>query len=327
MSERGVSSTTDLAAGFERQRPYLRTVALRMLGSGDDADDAIQEAWLRLSRTGGDGIDDLRAWLTTVTSRVCLDMLRTRRTRREVPVEIDLGELLGGSARTDAPGGAPTPEDEILLAESVGLALHVVMDSLTPAERVAFVLHDIFDLPFGEVADVLGRSTAAVKMLASRARRRVRLVPPEVHREDAHDRAVVDAFLAAAGSGDLSALLALLASDAELRAFTPQGVTLVQGAAKIAAQAKAGASRGAILRPVVRPVIARGSTGVLIVLDGRPVSVMTFTVEEGLITEMRSVTDPDRLAQIVPSWAVATHSPGRLWRAGADEADRGPGSE
>jgi RNA polymerase sigma-70 factor (ECF subfamily) len=300
MSERGMSDTSDLAAGFEHQRPYLRTVALRMLGSRDDADDAIQEAWLRLSRAGGDGIEDLRAWLTTVTSRVCLDMLRTRRTRREVPVEIDLDDLLGGSDRTDPAGHARTPEDEILLAESIGLALHVVMDSLTPAERVAFVLHDIFDLPFGQVADVLGRSTDAVKMLASRARRRVRLVPPGVHRTDARDRAVVDAFFAAAGSGDLSALLALLAPDAELRVSTPQGVNLVQGAAKIAAQAKVGASRRAVLRPLT----ARGAAGVLIVLDGRPVSVMTFTVQDGLITEMRSVTDPDRLAQIVPSWAV-----------------------
>ncbi|HEX5309816.1 MAG TPA: sigma-70 family RNA polymerase sigma factor [Solirubrobacteraceae bacterium] len=299
-----MSDTTDLAAGFERQRPYLRTVALRMLGSGDDADDAIQEAWLRLSRAGGDGIEDLRAWLTTVTSRVCLDMLRSRRTRREVPVEIDLDELLGGRARTDPTGRAPTPEDEVLLAESVGLALHVVMDSLTPAERVAFVLHDIFDLPFGQIADVLGRSADAVKMLASRARRRVRLVSPEAHREDADDRAVVEAFFTATGSGDLSALLALLAPDAELHVLTTQGVTLVQGAATIASQAKLRASQGAGLRRVMRPVTARGATGVLLVVDGQPVSVMTFTVQEGLITEMRSIIDPDRLAQIVPSWAV-----------------------
>jgi RNA polymerase sigma-70 factor (ECF subfamily) len=304
MSEREVSDSTDLAARFERQRPYLRMVALRMLGSDDDADDATQEAWLRLSRTRGDGIADLRAWLTTVTSRVCLDMLRTRRTRREVPVEIDLDDLLGGSARTVPVGRAATPEDEVMLAESVGLALHVVMDSLTPAERVAFVLHDIFDLPFVQIADVLGRSTNAVKMLSSRARRRVRLVPPEAAREDAGDRAVVDAFLAAAGSGDLSALLALLAPDAQLHAFRPQGVSLVQGAAAIAAQAKAGASRSAALKPDIRPVTARGAAGVLIILNGRPVSVMTFTVRDGLITEMRSVTDPVRLAQIVPSWAV-----------------------
>ena len=141
MSEHPASETADLAAAFERHRPYLRTVALRMVGSGDDADDAVQETWLRLDRTGGEGVEDLRAWLITVVSRVCLDMLRTRRTRREVPVEIDLDELLAGAPRLDGPGAAsaPTPEEEVLLAESVGLALHVVMDSLTPAERVAFV--------------------------------------------------------------------------------------------------------------------------------------------------------------------------------------------
>jgi RNA polymerase sigma-70 factor (ECF subfamily) len=178
----------NLTAEFERQRPYLRTVAVRMLGSGDDADDVLQEAWLRLNRT--ERVEDPRAWLTTVTSRLCLDVLRSRRTRREVPVEIDL----------DRPGG-PTPEDEVLLAESVGLALQVVMESLSPAERVAFVLHDVFELPFAQVAEVLNRSTDAVKMLASRARRRVRSGAPE----DAADRAVVDAFFVAAGSGDASA--------------------------------------------------------------------------------------------------------------------------
>jgi RNA polymerase sigma-70 factor (ECF subfamily) len=284
---------TDLAAEFERQRPYQRTVALRMLGSGSDADDALQEVWLRLSRAGGGGIEDLRAWLTTVTSRVCLDMLRTRRTRREVPVEIDL------DARVDA---ALTPEEEVLLAESVGLALHVVMDSMSPAERVAFVLHDIFELPFAQVADVLGRSTDAVKMLASRGRNRVRVVDPEVS-EDADDRTVIDAFFAAAGSGDLSGLLAVLAPDAELHNFTPEGVRVVQGAAKIAAQAKLGARRGAALRPLMLPISARGATGVLIVVDGRPASVITFSVERERITEIRIFADQRRLAQLVPSWA------------------------
>ena len=298
------SDISDLAAEFERHRPYVRAVALRMLGSGNDADDAVQEAWLRLSRMGRDGIEDLRAWLTTVTSRVCLDMLRNRRMRREVPVEIDLDDLLGDSDLAEPRRRPVTPEEEVLLAESVGIALHVVMDSLTPAERVAFVLHDIFGLPFGQVADVLGRSTAAVKMLASRARTRGRLVAPAELREDAGDRAVVDAFFAAAGSGDLSALLALLAPDVQLHAFTPQGVRLVRGAAKVAAQAGAGARRGAALRPVIRPVTVRRSAGMLIILDGRPMFVITFTVQEGLITEMRSVTDPDRLAQIVPSWAT-----------------------
>ena len=181
------------------------------------------------------------------------------------------------------------------------------MKKVVPRERlkrVAFVLHDIFAMPFGQVADVLGRSTAAVKMLASRARDRVRLVAPEELGEDAGDHAVVDAFFAAAGSGDLSALLALLAPDVQLYVFTHEGVRLVSGAKKVAAQAGAGARRSAPQRPVMRPVTVRRSPGMLIILDGRPMFVLTFTVQDGLITEMRSVADPDRLAQIVPSWAT-----------------------
>jgi RNA polymerase sigma-70 factor (ECF subfamily) len=295
-------SATELAAAFERERAYLWTVAVRMLGSGEDADDAVQEAWLRLNRSGGEGIADLRAWLTTVTSRVCLDMLRTRRIRREVPVEIDLDDALSGARPTGVEPRTATPEEEVLLAESVGLALHIVMDSLTPAERVAFVLHDIFDLPFNLIADVLGRSPDAVKMLASRARRRVRVVPADTTASDADDRAVIDAFFAAAASGDLSALLTLLAPDAELRAFTPEGVNVVQGAAKIAAQAgaaRAGTAAGAILQPIT----LRGTPGVLILVNNRPITILAFTVRDGLVTEIRSVTDPGRLAQIIPSWA------------------------
>jgi RNA polymerase sigma-70 factor (ECF subfamily) len=301
MVEQRMSETTDLVAAFERERPYLRTVALRLLGSGDDAEDAVQEAWLRLNRTDGERIDDLRAWLTTVTSRLCLDMLRTRRTRREVPVEIDLDDLLAGDAR--AGHRTPTPEDEALLAESVGLALHVVMDSLTPAERVAFVLHDIFDLPFEQIAYVLGRSTDAVKMLASRARRRVRVVAPEPPTGQADDRAVVDAFFAAAGAGDLSALLALLAPDAELRTVSPDGVRVVQGSAKIASQA-AGARAGAAAGAVLRPITVRGAAGVLILVNSRPVTLLTFTVRDRLISQISSLTDPDRLARIMPDWAA-----------------------
>ncbi len=294
---------TELAEAFEGQRTYLWTVAVRMLGSGDDADDAVQEAWLRLNRTDSEAVEDLRAWLTTVTSRICLDMLRARRTRREVPVEIDLDELLA-----DAPPNGPepptsTPEEELLLAESVGLALHVVMDSMTPAERVAFVLHDIFDLPFGQIADVLGRSTDAVKMLASRARQRVRVVP-EIARAGEHDdRAVVDAFFAAAGSGDLSGLLALLAPDAELRAYSRDGVTVVHGAAAIAAQARA-ARAGAAAGATLRPITVRGSAGVLILVRDRPIMIMAFTIRDRLITELRSLTDPRLLAQLIPSWAA-----------------------
>jgi RNA polymerase sigma-70 factor (ECF subfamily) len=177
------------------------------------------------------------------------------------------------------------------------------MDRLTPAERVAFVLHDIFDLPFGQIAAALDRSTNATKMLASRARRRVRVVPPQAHASDGHDRAVVDTFFAAARSGDLSALLALLAPDAELRAFNPRGVTVVRDPAKIAAQAgaaRAGAASGAVLRPIT----LRGAAGVLILVGDRPVTLMAFTVRDGSITQIRSIADPDRLSQIVPSWVV-----------------------
>lgn len=293
----------DLTAAFERERPYLRTVALRMLGSGEDADDAVQEAWLRLNRTGGSEIADLRAWLTTVTSRVCLDMLRARRSRHEVAVEIDLDELLAGANSVMPAHAARTPEDEVLLAESVGLALHIVMDRLSPAERVAFVLHDIFELPFAQVAGALGRSPNAVRMLASRARRRVRVVPEHACAGDADDRAVVDAFFAAAGSGDLTRLLALLAPDAELHAFTPDGVTVVKGAESIAAQAH-GARAGKAAGAVLRPITVRGAAGVLIVVGERPVTVMAFTVRDDLVTEIRTVTDPDRLGRLVPSWAM-----------------------
>jgi RNA polymerase sigma-70 factor (ECF subfamily) len=231
-------------------------------------------------------------------------MLRTRRTRREVPVEIDLDSLLDSSTRVGGASRPPTPEEEALLAESVGLALHIVMDNLTPAERVAFVLHDIFDLPFGQIAYILGRSTDAVKMLASRARHRVRVVPPELRDNDADDRAVVEAFFAAAGAGDLSALLALLAPDAELHAFNPEGVTVVQDPAKIAAQA-GGARAGAAAGAVLQPITLRGAAGVLILVNDRPITVLAFTVRAGLITKIRSLTAPNRLAQIVPSWAAS----------------------
>ena len=293
-------SANELAPAFERERTYLWTVAVRMLGSGDDADDAVQEVWLRLNRSGGNGIVDLRAWLTTVTSRVCLDMLRTRRTRREVPVEVDLGELLAGAPVTRPELHSRTPEEQVLLAESVGLALHVVMDSLTPAERVAFVLHDIFDLPFGQIADILGRSRGAVKMLASRARRQVRVVPDAAGSAEGGDRAVVDAFFAAAASGDLSGLLAVLAPGVELRTHTQRGVRVIHGADKIAAQARAGVGAGAVRRPVT----IRGAVGTLVLLGDRPVSVVAFTIRHGLITEISSFNDRDRLAQIIPSWVA-----------------------
>lgn len=281
-----------LAADFERHRPYLHAIAFRVLGSHADADDAVQEAWLRLARTGGGGIDDLRGWLTTVTGRICLDALRRRGSRREQPLELSIGMLpAAAEARTI------DPEHEAVLAESVGLALYVVMDALTPAERVSFVLHDVFEIPFDAIAVILGRSTAATKMLASRARGRVRLGTPAMA-ADAASREVIDAFLAAAGRGDLAGLLAVLAPEVELRTQGPEGTLLVRGASSVAAQAQAGARPGAL----ARPVLVDGLPGVLIVTDGRPVTVIAFTVADGAITAIHVLTDPERLGQVVPSW-------------------------
>jgi RNA polymerase sigma-70 factor (ECF subfamily) len=191
------------------------------------------------------------------------------------------------------------PEHEAVIAESVGLALYVVMDALTPAERVSFVLHDVFELPFDAIAEILGRSTAATKMLASRARGRIRLGTP-VMAADAAAREVVDAFLAAAGRGDLAGLLAVLAPDVELRSSGPEGTVIVRGANVVATRARAGARPGAL----IRPVLVDGLPGVLVTVDGRPVTVMAFTVTGNSITAIRVLTDPDLLAQVVPSWVA-----------------------
>ncbi|MER6815944.1 sigma-70 family RNA polymerase sigma factor [Spirillospora sp. NPDC000708] len=286
-----------LAAEFEAHRPYLHAVAFRVLGSHSDADDAVQEAWLRLARTGGGEIADLRGWLTTVTGRICLDVLRRRGTRREQPLELDVGALpldAAADARID-------PEEEALLAESVGLALYVVMDALTPAERVSFVLHDVFEVPFDAIAGVLGRSTAAAKMLASRARGRLRSgAPAPSSGSGAAGRDVVDAFLAAAGRGDVAGLLSVLAPDVELRAHGPGGSTVVRGAAEVAAQAARFARPGA----TGHPALVDGRPGVLITVGGRPVTVLAFTVADGAVTAISGLTDPARLGRIVPSWVA-----------------------
>ena len=286
-----------LAAEFETHRPYLHAIAFRVLGSHADADDAVQEAWLRLARAGGADIEDLRGWLTTVTGRICLDALRRRAVRGEEPLELDVGLLREGAAdsRTD-------PEQEALLGDSVGLALYVVMDALTPAERVSFVLHDVFEIPFDAIAAILGRSTSAAKMLATRARARIRLGTPAAAGDgaDAAAREVVEAFLAAAGKGDIAGLLAVLAPEAELRGTGPQGPFVVRGAEQIARNARLGARPGAL----VRPVVVDGLPGLLVIVDGQPVQVIVFTVANGAIAAIRSLTDPERLAQIVPSWVA-----------------------
>jgi RNA polymerase sigma-70 factor (ECF subfamily) len=282
-----VTEQDQLAADFEAHRPYLHAIAFRVLGSHADADDAVQEAWLRLARVGGDGIDELRGWLTTVTGRICLDVLRRRGSRGEQPLEPDLWTIPSDFS--------PDPEEEALLADSVGLALYVVMDALTPAERVSFVLHDVFELPFDTIAAVLGRSTASAKMLASRARGRIRLGAPAA---DAHTaaRGVVDAFLAAAGQGDVAGLLAVLAPEVELH----RGTTVTRGAEQVAGQAILGAR----LDTRTHPALVNGVPGALITADGRPFILMAFAVEDGRITTIRMLSDRRRLAQLVPSWVA-----------------------
>jgi RNA polymerase sigma factor (sigma-70 family) len=288
-----VTGQERLAAEFEAHRQYLHAIAFRVLGSHADADDAVQEAWLRLARTGGESIGDLRGWLTTVTGRICLDALRRRGTRGEQPLELDL-EMLPREADPDS---RVNPEEEALLADSVGLALYVVMDALSPAERVSFVLHDVFEFPFEAIAAVLGRSTAATKMLASRARGRIRLGPPAVVGDTAA-REVVDAFFAAAGRGDVAGLLAVLAPEVELWTHGPEGTQIARGPDAVAARARMGARSGAL----AHPAIVNGLPGVLVTAGGQPVTIMAFTVAGGAITAIRVLTDPDRLAQIVPSW-------------------------
>ena len=283
-----------LAAEFEIHRPYLRAIAFRVLGSHADADDAVQEAWLRLARAGGGTIEELRGWLTTVTGRICLDMLRRRGVRGEEPLELSVGMVhpLDSDSRT-------SPEEEALFADSIGIALYLVMDALTPAERVSFVLHDVFAIPFDAIAAILGRSVPATRMLASRARRRIRLGAPETA-SDAAAREVIDAFLAAASRGDIEGLLAVLAPEAELRGTGPQGAFVVHGAEQIARNARVGARQGAL----VYPAVVDGHAGLLITIDGQPNTVLAFTVADGVITVVHSMTDPGRLTQLVPSWVA-----------------------
>src|SRR5919108_104700 len=237
-----------LATRFEENRSHLRGVAYRMLGSLAEADDAVQEAWIRLSRTDTSDVDNLRAWLTTVVARICLNMLRSRKTRREAPLETHLPDPIV------SPQDGLDPEQEALLGDSVGLALQVVLDSLAPAERVAFVLHDVFALPFDEIAPIVGRSPTAARQLASRARRRVQGSATPLEADRARQRQVVDAFLAAARDGDLDALVAVLDPDVVARSHGRTGVFEVRGAEKVARAAMA-ARRFA---PFVRPALVNG---------------------------------------------------------------------
>jgi RNA polymerase sigma factor (sigma-70 family) len=278
-----------LAERFDAERPRLRAVAYRMLGSLAEAEDAVQEAWLRLARHDQAAIDNLGGWLTAVVGRVCLDMLRARAARREDPLDARLPDPVVTY------GDTSDPEAEAVLADSVGLALLVVLETLRPAERLAFVLHDMFAVPFDEIAGVLGRSTGATKMLASRARRRVRGAVPAPDADAARQRAVVDAFLAAARRGDFQALVAVLHPDVVLRADTAGGPVVATGPRDVAGRA----AMFARLAGRVRPVLVNGAPGVLAATaDGAPMSVMAFTVVADRIVEIDSIADPDRLAAL-----------------------------
>jgi len=281
-----------LAERFEEQRTHLRAVAYRMLGSVSEADDAVQEAWLRLSRSDAREIENLAGWLTTVVGRVCLNMLRSRRTRREDPLEVHVPEPI--VSREDG----LDPEHEALLADSVGLALLVVLETLTPAERLAFVLHDMFAVPFDEIGPMVGRSPAAARQLASRARRRVQGEAPAPDPDLGRQREVVDAFFAAAREGEFEALVAVLDPDVVLRsdggAARPAATHVVHGAEAVARRAMTFAR----LSPFVRPALVNGAAGVVVAPRGRPFSVMAFTVRNGRIVAIDGLADPDRLKEL-----------------------------
>jgi len=281
---------------FEEHRAHLRAVAYRMLGSLTEADDAVQDTWLRLSRSGAAGVENLGGWLTTIVARVCLNMLRSRHLRREESLGVHLPDPLVSSA------GSPQPEEEALLADSVGLALLVVLDTLAPAERLAFVLHDMFGVPFDEIAPMTGRTPAAARQLASRARRRVQgAAVPAPDRDLGRQRDVVDAFFAAARGGDFDALVAVLDPGVVLRldagAGHPAASLAIRGAAAVARQALRGLA-SALPGAGLHPVLVNGAAGMVVTRRGRPVTVMGFTVTGGKIAEIDSIADPERVRRI-----------------------------
>src|ERR671917_527964 len=281
-----------LAKRFEENRAHLRAVGYRMLGSLSEADDAVQEAWLRLSRSDTSGIENLGGWLTTVVGRVCLDMLRSRKSRREEPLGARLPEPI--ISREDG----IDPEHEALVADSVGLALLAVLETLAPAERLAFVLHDMFALPFEEIAPIVGRSPTAARQLASRARRRVQGAATSADAGLACQRKAVDAFLAASREGDLEALLAVLDPDVVLRidgGAVRAGLSREVRGVRAVAEQTFTFSR---LSPFVRPALVNGAAGVVVAPRGRPFAVMGFTVRRGKIAEIDVLADPERLCRL-----------------------------
>jgi RNA polymerase sigma-70 factor (ECF subfamily) len=290
MSEKDV-----LAEHFEANRGHLRAVAYRMLGSRSEADDAVQEAWLRIARADAGGVENFRGWLTTIIARICLDVLRARKTRREEPIGVDAEAIASGD---DA-------EHQQLIADSVGLAMLVVLERLAPAERVAFVLHDMFDLPFDEIAPIVGRSPAATRQLASRARRRVQGDPPTADGDRRRQREIVGAFLAAARGNDFSALLAVLDPNVVLRA---------DAAAVAASLARASAGAPALAPEICGPeavantfkgraqraqlALIDGDVGLVFAPGGRPMAVFDFVVDNGRIIEMSVIADAESVAAL-----------------------------
>lgn len=282
-----------LAERFEEHRGHLRAVAYRMLGSLTEADDAVQDTWLRLSRAGAGEVENLGGWLTTIIARVCLNMLRARTTRREESMEVHLPDpIISRDERLQ-------PEAEAVLADSVGLALLVVLDTLAPAERLAFILHDMFDVPFEEIASMVGKTPAAARQLASRARRRVKgAEAPAPDPDVARQREVVNAFFRAARGGDFDTLVALLDPNVVARADTGARrlsvPTVVRGAEAVARQALSYAFPAARLLPV----LVNGAAGVIVMVDERPITVMAFTVAGGKIVELDAIVDPARVRRI-----------------------------
>ena len=297
-----------VARDFEAHRARLRAVAYRVLGSTSDADDAVQEAWLRLGRTGANEVDNLGGWLTTVVSRISLDMLRSRASRREDPWDSELSELLAGSRDVRlrderlglGPAPSPDPAAEAELADSVGVALLLVLDSLTPAERLAFVLHDLFGLPFEEIAGIVDRSPAATRQLASRARRRVRSAQVERDADRARQRRVVEAFLAASRAGDFAALLELLDPDVVMRADTAAAAmgaaASVQGPSAVAGIFNGGARAARLAILGLDDEGGIGDVGAVWTLRGEPKVAFAFTVVGDRVTGIELIADPEWLA-------------------------------
>jgi RNA polymerase sigma factor (sigma-70 family) len=278
-----------LAERFEERRTRLRAVAYRMLGSLSEADDAVQESWLRLNRTNADAIENLDAWLTTVVARVSLNMLRARKTRREEPIEAQLPEPILDRAE------GMNPEHEALLSDSVGLALLVVLETLTPAERLAYVLHDMFSVPFDEIGSILERSPEAARQLASRGRRRIRGAETIPAADAGAQQEVVEAFLAAARDGDFDALLAVLDPDVVLREDTGSGTIVeIRGAENVARRARSVSRQGL----VARPALVNGGAGWVSLLDGEIYAIAGLTVQDGRIARMEILLDPARLALV-----------------------------